>query len=441
LTFYPLSGWLSAHYESYREIFTSTFPGGEAVADFADEHGWETFGYGTVSKKAVEAWQYVTGEKVPEPTTTRPRIERSAGDVRNMVERSVGEVRNRVGNLTKSAGGEMKKAAGQLEAKADKAGAVVKEKAEHAKDRVMGSSSSTKKTTDSAAASAMSLRDRVAEATEEAVDKTKALTSEVQAKVPEATSSIPFNFSDGVEGMVREAEKALGLSESKVEAGADRFVEAVTPSDSTPDRGPRVDFDATRTRGLHPETVSKPRKASTAGEELYAGPPLPLGHEPPPGYYLAPPPVSRKTSAEETAEKVRQTLPLLVPKVREFAAEEPIISELASTIDSLTASLSSPTSSPSADASGILSKAQEDLTSLSKRLDYVKRTEKEKLERTVEEKTKEFEAVLRRKEEERERGEQGLKEGWEKERQKMVDEWRGALETELESQRGGIEQR
>ena len=56
-------------------------------------------------------------------------------------------------------------------------------------------------------------------------------------------------------------------------------------------------------------------------------------------------------------------------------------------------------------------------------------------------KTREFEKVLRGKEEERQKGEEGLKEGWQKERQKMVDEWRSALETELEAQRGGIEQR
>jgi len=266
--------------------------------------------------------------------------------------------------------------------------------------------------------------------------------------VSEMTSNLPFNLSEGVEGIVREAERALGRGEAalgrgeaRVEDLAERFTHRSSSTEpATPASGSRGLADTLRTRELRPETVT-PKKPSMEGKEVYSGPPLPLGFEPPPGYYLAPEPKSTKDTAEAHREALRQTLPLLVPQVKEFAAEEPIISQLASTIDSLTASLSTPTTSPSVDATGILVKAQDDLTSLSKRLEDVKKAEKEKLEKTVGQKTKEFEEVLREKEEERQKGEQGMKEGWDRERQKMVDEWRSALDSELETQRGGIEQR
>lgn len=287
------------------------------------------------------------------------------------------------------------------------------------------------------------LRDRAVEAT----DKAKALASEAKSKVVEvasdakakveaATSNAPFNLSEGVEGVVREAEKALGKGEAKLEDAAHRVGEAVDKVEKkieeTP--GPHGYLDAQRPRELRPETVT-PQKPSYEGKTVYTGPALPVGHEPPPGYYIAPPVVQK---VKEGAEKAKPTLPLLAPKVKDFAASEPIVSQLASTIDSLTSSLSA---SNSGDSTKILSKAQDDLSALSQRLAEVKKTEKEKLEKTVGEKTREFEALLKNKEQERAQGEEGLKQGWEKEKGKMVDEWRSSLESELESQRQGIEQR
>ena len=389
-----------------------------------------------MSKKAVEGWQYVTGaEKKPE--TTRERAEIRARELKNNAVGAGRQAKDEVKKVAEQEGIEASEAAGQIRTKADRAMAAVKEKVGLAKDSVTGDSSS-KRRTDSISATALSLKDRAVEASQDALDKTKDLASEAATKVSEATNHLPFNFSEGVEGMVREAERALSREGSRVEDVAARLKPAQQSTSGL--SGPRVDTENYRARQIRLEKVT-PEKPSTAGQELYTGPPLPLGFEPPPGYYLPPPSRSPKDPAQEQADKIKQTLPLLVPQIKEFAAEEPIISQLASTIDSLTVSLSTPTSSPSTDASGILSRAQDDLTSLSKRLEDVKKAEKEKLEATVGAKTREFEKVLRGKEEERQKGEEGLKEGWQKERQKMVDEWRSALETELEAQRGGIEQR
>ena len=413
LTFYPASGWLSTQYEGYREFFVANFPGAEFAADYADDHSWETFGYGTVSKKAVQGWQRVKGD---EPKNTTSTTDQLAARIK--------EAEKNIQNAGRKAETETKKATRTVQQKASETADLAKSKASSVKDAVkekVGGSGST--------STPVTLADRAVTATHDVADKAKALASEAKAKVVEATSDMPFNFSEGVEGIVREAERALGRGEAKVEDVVKATKDAV---EATP--GPRGFLDAQRPRELRPETVV-PQKPSYEGKRLYSGPDLPLGHEPPPGYYIAPPPVQQ---AKDAVEKVKETLPLLGPKVKEFAASEPIISQLASTIDSLTSSLSTPTSS---DANGILTKAHDDLSALSKRLDEVKRAEKEKLEQTVGKKTLEFEAILKNKERERASGEEGLRQGWEKERGRMVDEWRGALEKELDSQREGIEQR
>lgn len=269
--------------------------------------------------------------------------------------------------------------------------------------------------------------------THEAEARLKELTGEAKHKVQEATKDAPFNFSEGVEGIVRAAESALHKTEHKAAEAADKVKPAeARPSSPFP--------DTQRPRELKPETVT-PQVPSYEGKKLYTGPPLPLGHEPPPGYYLPPPPSTKKEKVEEKVEEIKERLPLLVPKVKEFASEEPIISQLASTIDSLTSSLSTPSKALSSDATGILNKAQDDLTALNARLQEVKKAEKAKLEQSISEKKKEFEALLKSMEAEKAKSEEGLKQTWQHERQTMVEDWRKELEGELEQQRQSIEQR
>ncbi|WVQ99710.1 hypothetical protein IAU59_006851 [Kwoniella sp. CBS 9459] len=400
LTFYAASGYVSTKSDDYRDFFANNFPGGEFIADYADDHGWENFGYGSVSKRAIESYQSVTGK---EPETKTQKVERKVGEAKNEVVKGAEQV---------------------------------KAKAVEAKDAITGKQTTAQKVSDKA----HELKDKAVAAIHRAEDKVQHLGHDAKEKVDQATKDVPFNFSEGVEGIVREAEKALGKAETKASDLVHKVEEAATPAPSAPSGPPGTVSPYTqKSRELNPTGV-QPQKPSFEGKRVYDGPPLPLGHEPPPGYYIPPPkPITEKI--EDKVEEIKQTLPLLVPKVKEFAAEEPIISQLASTIDSLTASLSTPTKSPSADANGILSKAQDDLTALNKRLHEVKAAEKERLEKTVGEKTKEFEALLKDKEAGWTKSEQGLKEGWVKERQTLVDEWRKELEGELESQRQGIEQR
>ncbi|EAL18889.1 hypothetical protein CNBI1500 [Cryptococcus deneoformans B-3501A] len=386
--FYALSGYVGTKSDAYRDLFTQYVPGGEAVADYADDNDWDN-----VSGKAVRAWQSITGAR-PETRTEK-------------VERTIGEVRQ----------------------EAVKVPAQVKDKADEAKDHVVGKHTASQKIHERAE----ELRKAVEQKTHEAEARLKELTGEAKHKVQEATKDAPFNFSEGVEGIVRAAESALHKTEHKAAAAADKVKPAeARPSSPFP--------DTQRPRELKPETVT-PQVPSYEGKKLYTGPPLPLGHEPPPGYYLPPPPSTKKEKVEEKVEEIKERLPLLVPKVKEFASEEPIISQLASTIDSLTSSLSTPSKALSSDATGILNKAQDDLTALNARLQEVKKAEKAKLEQSISEKKKEFEALLKSMEAEKAKSEEGLKQTWQHERQTMVEDWRKELEGELEQQRQSIEQR
>ncbi|WWC69895.1 uncharacterized protein I206_103838 [Kwoniella pini CBS 10737] len=416
VTFYSLSAFVSTKSEGYRDFFVGNFPGAEPIADFADDHGWESLGYGSVTKKAIQSYQSATGNE-----TTTQKVERKASETKKEVINSAEKV---------------------------------KAKGVELKDSVIGKETTSQKIQHTAS----DLKDKALEATHKAEDKIKHLAHDAKEKVDQVTKDVPFNFSDGVEGIVREAEKAIGSVESsskkaldsaenalkdaenKVEGAAHDVKEAIKPHATEYEKA--VSPYQQRTRELNPTGV-QPQQPTFEGKRVYDGPPLPLGHEPPPGYYIPPPAKPVKAVVEEKVEKIKQTLPLLVPKVKEFAAEEPIISQLASTIDSLTSSLSNASSTglPSTDANGILSRAQDDLTALNKRLHDVKAAEKERLEKTVGEKTKEFEDLLKGREADWTKSEQGLKESWAKERETLVEKWRGELEGELESQRQNIEQR
>ncbi|ODN97969.1 hypothetical protein I350_07606 [Cryptococcus amylolentus CBS 6273] len=381
VAFYAGSGYAGTKSEGYRDLFTTYVPGGEFVADYAEENGWEN-----LTGKVVKGYEKLAGR----PETRVERVERKVGEIPGQVKAAAVDVKDKVTPTPPTAS----------ERLADKAAELSK---------------------------------LASEKTKEAEEKLKALAEEAKGKVQEATKDVPFNLSEGAEELVRKAENALGKVEHKVEHKAEEVKKEVTkPSSPFP--------DTQRPRELTPVGVT-PQKPSYEGKKLYTGPPLPLGHEPPPGYYLAPPVNTVKQKVENKVEEVKEKLPLLVPKVKEFAAEEPIISQLASTIDSLTSSLSTPAKALSPDATGILSRAQDDLTALNTRLQEVKKLEKERLEKTLSEKKAEFEALLKNRDAEKDKSEESLKQGWVKERQTLVDDWRKELEGELEHQRQGIETR
>ncbi|KAL1411373.1 MICOS complex subunit mic60 [Vanrija albida] len=374
IIFYPVSGYLSTQSETYRDLFTKV-PGGEQVADYADEHDWDQFGPGSITKSLLK----LTGKSNQEADATVA---------------------------------DAKKAVGDATASAQAAAAEAARKASEAKD--------------AAAARALEAQKAAKAKAAELANKASAKATEVANKTSDATAKL----ADKVEHAIHDAKKTVvdpvvDKAAETAAAGAKAIAEASEPVYPLP--------DTARPRQLRPETVT-PQKPSYEGKEEYSGPKLPLGFEPPPGYYVKGPAPKPKTPGDEP-------LPQLVTKVKELAANEPIISQLASTIDSLTTSLSSNKGGPSAQAADILDKAQGDLNALNQRLSDIKKAEQERLQKAVDSKQAEFEVALKQKQDEWQKGEEGLKESWDAERQKMIDGWRSVLDGELDAQRQNIEAR
>jgi len=246
--------------------------------------------------------------------------------------------------------------------------------------------------------------------------------------VGQATSATVFKFSEGVSELAKEVESALrGTYKTSTDAKG-------TTKPTSPDAMP--------TRGV--EAISEedlPAWSPPKGKQLYTGPPLPLGFEPPPGYVLAPPPKPPKPSAEGAAPVLPSLASTLKP---ELSASEPVIAQLASTIDSL-ASFVQANPSALASAQGVITTAQIDLENLGKRLEVAKGEERAKLEKKMEEKVKEYENKLLGLEmdakDKLDKQEEEWKGLFDEERAKIVAAYRAKLNAELETQSEIINQR
>ena len=413
LVFYPVSGLIGTKSETYREFFTENFPGAEFVADQIDD--------------------LMLGKPTTVTGATN-RVDRAVSDAKADAEAKARAGKAQVESKAADAKQSISSAAHSAQQRAEEAKAAATKKAEEAKAAALKKAEEAKAAASKTAANAKSAAsDAVAKTEREAAslkDRVVKVATDAKDKVVETASAVPFNAGDGLESVVRKAENAVSKGEEKLAAAVD----AVKPDPNAP----RILPDTQRPRELRPETV-KPSKPSFEGKEQYKGT-LPLGFEPPPGYYVPPPPKVEGAKVTDKALDAKPVLPLLAPQVKDFGTDEPIISQLASTIDSLASSLSAP-GGAAAGASGVLSKAQADLSALSTRLSEVKKAEKAKLERALADKTREFEATLKSAESTRAQSEQGLQDKWVKEREGMVADWKSKMETELEGQRVGIEKR
>ena len=183
-----------------------------------------------------------------------------------------------------------------------------------------------------------------------------------------------IQFSNGVQELVEEVEAAL--------AGEPRPTK--TPG-STPAPVPEVTTSPDQS-GLALPTHSQPiAKNSEAPKKLYDAP-LPLGFEPPPGFSKPKPPTPEVVAAPPAP----PPLPLIAP---ELTASEPIITQLATTIDSLTVFLNS---NPAAaeKAHGVIDAAKLDLVNLATKFEKIKEDEQVKLEQQLDDQAREYTVKL-----------------------------------------------
>lgn len=477
LVFYPTSAYLSLQSDKYRDFFTSTFPLAEQLIEYADDNDWDQYGLSTLTGGAGSG------------ATQRPTTTGAANSTRDMV----AEAREKAKDLRNT-----------IAQKADTLAAQASKKLDEAKHAASAAVSDVKKETKQEATSlertASDSTEKVKNEARRTVDNLKAVASSATQAVKEKASQVAsevnsLHFSDGVSELVDRAEHALGRAETKAEnalrtaeakvgnavhnaeakvgsalhnaeANAENALHNAETKVENVAHDLKAASNAPVPAGVQAQMVDTQPKRDVVADDsnkvvnkAYNGPALPIGFEPPPGYYV-PKPVEPKIDSgkkELAADPLqaglpepKPVLPLLAPKVHEFtsAQDEPIISQLASTIDSLAESLSATSSAAgststtdSASPAAILTRAQDDLSSLSTRLQALKDEEKAKLEQTAESKRREFEAQLKAKESEWTNKEGELLEGWKEEREKLVEGWRKVLDRELEGQRVGIEQR
>ena len=266
------------------------------------------------------------------------------------------------------------------------------------------------------------------------VERSEKEVSERSAKAIAIAKHQSEAFAEGVDELVRQAEAAAKQEQSK-SAQPEATTTPDQPAVVAPDAVPPHDNEAAE-QSL--KDVAPPKRA-----DVYDAP-LPVGFEPPPGYKRPAPPKPAPTPAPEVEKPAPPPLPLIAPSVQEFAASEPVISQLASVIDNLASYVNSnPTAAEK--AHDILDSAKVDLTQLAKRIDEVKEEERIKLEASLDEQTREYSLKLMEFEmaaqDKLDSQEEDFRKIFEEEKAKFVAAYREKLNKELETQSEIINER
>ena len=192
-----------------------------------------------------------------------------------------------------------------------------------------------------------------------------------------------IQLSNEVRALVEEVEAALA-GEPRPKKTGKPTVPGVTTSPEQPEL-------ALPTR-LEPTTGDKEVPSSTDVPKNVYDAPLPVGFEPPPGFNRPKPPPPTAPGVVE-APPAPPPLPLIAPEISGLTTSEPIISQLASTIDNLTVFLNS---NPAAaeKAHGVIDTAKLDLTNLATRIQKIKEDEQTKLEQQLDDQAREYTVKL-----------------------------------------------
>ncbi|MBW0485978.1 hypothetical protein O181_025693 [Austropuccinia psidii MF-1] len=181
----------------------------------------------------------------------------------------------------------------------------------------------------------------------------------------------------------------------------------------------------------------------------YYDQPIPIGHEPPPGFVGVPPrPREPVTGLPPTP----PSLPLLAPGVKGLSATEPVLGQLASSIDSLAGFLRDHPEvvvrgkdASGKDASRVLSSAKEELKRLADRLESIKLEEQAQLQTKLQTQAKNYGKMLLEAERELhqrlDQQEENWKDTFEVERSRLAKSFDEKLAKELEIQEALINER
>ena len=266
-------------------------------------------------------------------------------------------------------------------------------------------------------------------------DRLKAVTDALKTKVEKSETNVleggrkamavarhqAAQFAQEVDQLIREAEGALTTTPTATE---------VVPTNSVPtlDDG-------------KPDTITEaPPPYRFLDQKVYDGV-LPIGHELPYGFSRSTPPAPAPQPNTNTAS---QPLPLVAPSLAGHEISEPVIAQLASTIDNLASYVNS---NPAAaqQAKDVLEKAKLDLTGLASRIETLKSEKIEQLESTLEEQTRDYTIKMLELEMEAQdkldSQEEGFRKFFDEERAKFAQAYREKLDQELRTQTELINER
>lgn len=250
-----------------------------------------------------------------------------------------------------------------------------KEKTKESKERVEGAAKPLKTAAEkTVSGAAQATAGVVSSATAKSTKASKAADKQVGEKKSEG-SARPVSFSEGVEDLVKQVEAALSGKH------IDLLPEATAPASPTQ-----------LAASPAPENQTSEPAPSSSDKKVYLD--LPIGFEPPPGFSR--PKVEGPTPSPSKLKDGAQAdnaLPKVAAAVADVASSEPVIAELASTIDSLAAFLKeNPAAATS--AKPILDTAQTDLKELAARIEQVRREEHDKLEAQIDQQAREYSMKL-----------------------------------------------
>ncbi|KAH8117914.1 mitochondrial inner membrane protein Mitofilin [Phellopilus nigrolimitatus] len=391
--FYATSPVVAANNERYNAFFMESVPFGEAILNFVEEQGLDDKLRLDFIKSGQEKMQKIFEGVSKSAANAPPAAERT--------ERAKESVVEKVAAAKASAAG-----------KVEKAKEAVKETKERARDTVEV------------------LKTKSQRKASEASEKAAGLATAAEQKAKAVTR--PAHLSEDVEDLVRRAESALS---GKL---VDNLPEATTtpeqPAGSPPDLAPPKENDAAEL---------SVRDVASSDKNVYTAD-LPIGFEPPPGFSRRKTSSSTPAPSESKPEEKKGVFPLVAPAIADIGASEPVIAELASTIDNLAAFLKENPAAASS-ATGILDIAKNDLRELASRIDQARTEERSKLETQLDEQSREYMLKLLELEmagqDKLDDQELEFKAFFEDERRKATQAYREKLEHELRTQSEIINER
>ncbi|SCV67894.1 BQ2448_5505 [Microbotryum intermedium] len=404
ITFYGVSVPLGYSSLRYRDFLVESVPGGELIADALDKYELDRHHASSadVGGKVAQALSKGTSRLVgssgsssttapsPSPAPAAPPATRKETELTRYAE---SKAKAEGWQLKKGDKADPIKAREEIKAKAGQATQSVSNAAQKAKDHAV-----------------------------EKAKEAQGVAQKVETKVVDKVEQVKAKVGD----VVDKASMAVKSVVPKVEQS-----ESTLPVFAQPPR----QLDATPI----------PPKKAPAGTP-YTGPPLPIGFEPAPGFEK---PHAPRTPSDQVkpVPAPPQPLPLVAPAITsdEKAASEPMLVQLASTIDSLAKFVENSDEGKASAATGVLKGAQNDLKTLAARLQAIKKDGEQTLSTSLDRQAKEYSNLLVKAEKELvdrlDHQEEDWKKAFEDERKKLVDAYKTKLQNELETQQALIDQR